>query len=257
MENTSKKFKIASALTLVGVLSATALFLSLGAVRQIATEAKTPNKTLTISPSANIFSGTSLVTGSETNYKAGNASPAVFHEVVAATTEHTAILGTVFTTPDLVLPAPVPTTLTFPAPTLGTASDSYVARSAFAASIGNGSDSYYSATIDMEIGLKGFCAVIPTFSVDVSSLGLTENTNYTIENQSKITLYTSDYATAKDAALMQSGGEMTFDSALGYTWAYFHFYSELTILEGTATPSDTAIANSYLDLTNLSLAWSC
>lgn len=256
MKNTSKKFKIVSALALVGVLSATALFLSLGAVRQIATEAKTPNKTLTISPSTNIFSGTSLVAGSDTNYLAGNASPAVFHELVAATTEHTAILGTVFTTPDISLPSPLPS-ISFPAPTIGTASDSYVARSAFAASIGTGSGTYYSATIDMEIGLKGFCSFIPSFSFDVSALGLIEGTGYTIENQSKITLYTSDYSTTKDATLMHSGGEMTFDSALGYTWVYLHFYSELIILDGTDTPSDTAIANSHLDLTNLALAWSC
>jgi hypothetical protein len=263
-----KKFRAVSLFALTGIASVTALAVSLGGMGQIPALAKTANKTLLISSTANVFAGTSLVTGSDTNYKSGNASPAVFHEISAATAEHSAILGTVFTNDNINNPADG-YIFELPSPTLGdgSATATSILQNGFNFYFDLSSDTVYASYSVLEIGENNVLAVIPAFSADVSAVPGTLGTDYTLENLSTVTLYSADYSSSSSAISLTSGAEQDFTTSTSYAWALFSFAYKLSLLVPAATSSDESPAAPTLTaaqlsackvtLTKLSLAWSC
>lgn len=221
-----------------------------------------------ISSTANVFAGTSLVTGSEANYKAGNASPAVFHEISAATTEHSAILGTVFANDNINNPADG-FIFELPSPTLGdgSATATFILQNGVNYYMDLSSNTVYASYSFLEIGLNNVLGVIPAFSVDVSSVPGTLNTDYTLENLCTVTLYSADYSSSSSAISLTSGAEQDFSTGTSYTWALFSFCYKLSLLVPEATSSDESpaaptltaaqLSNCKVTLTKLSLAWSC
>ena len=248
----SRKKNVAFFSLIFALTATTALLAALGSKDVFIVKAAS-DKTLTITPSTNLFVGDTPIAGSENNYK----NPSLFSDLSPATSTQSKIIGAFFTTPDVVISSVG--TYSFPTPQIGNsaATATYIARSSFGALFDLTGDSVYASFMTFEVGLRNITSVKATFSVDVSALGGTEGTDYSTENLSTIKPYILDYSNTVSDANLPSGYALDFDATQPYNWALITLEIKLTIPAENTAPSTDNLAKCFVNLTNLVFTWSC